>query len=830
MKIVSKSLVLVLVLALMLCAIPAAFAATGTGTENDPYVYTEIPSEPITVPAMGEVFVTLPAGGKQLNVTAAGEGVVVLDANIAGPWGYMEYGFALDGETLPVVLSEYEVGADVTLILQGGYEMDTLVTFELTEIEKGLEVNPDNAADYFFAGTGAYVLNKDLEADDSDGYFWSFTVPEGQGDKTIAVYTSPKDGFEDVEYSLELTYLMDDITIMPSSIDGNPVTTYRLPEGAEVSIHLFALMDDETWTIPALGAYVELCLVDGDDADPVSVKNRDQSTGEIVAMPFEAYVNAGAAITYCDGNSFSNTWIGKGIKVTTKSLNDEWELVPDLNLVAQTKIIMNGVEYTDKDGDGYIEFMAAANEDGNFEITIDNGSEENNKYIVEFVAEASEDVEAVCTHELMEHEEAVEVGCHQNGMMEYWYCPDCDCYFTDAEGENNIAYLSLTIPYDAENIVHVDAVDPCHANGMKEYWQCTVCEAIFADENLATLTNTKYLTILATEELEHVEAYEPGCHQNGMKEHWYCAVCDCYFADAEGQQNVAYLSLVIPYDAENIVHVDAVAPCHANGMEEYWQCTVCEAIFADEALTKLTNTKALTILATMELEHVEAYEPGCHQNGMKEHWYCAGCDCYFADAEGKQNVASLSLAIPFDTANIIHVDAVAPCHTNGMEEYWQCTVCEAIFADEALTKLTNVKALTILANTELEHVEGYEAGCHQNGMMEHWYCAGCDCYFTDAEGKQNVASLSLVIPFDASHIEYVPYKAATETEDGNYEYWHCTECHAIFTDAELTQLSNIKNVTIPAGSVADTGDVIMLAVLGAMMSTTGLVVLGKKKH
>jgi hypothetical protein len=35
-------------------------------------------------------------------------------------------------------------------------------------------------------------------------------------------------------------------------------------------------------------------------------------------------------------------------------------------------------------------------------------------------------------------------------MNEYWYCAGCDCFFTDAEGKQIIAYLSLTIPATGE--------------------------------------------------------------------------------------------------------------------------------------------------------------------------------------------------------------------------------------------------------------------------------------------------------------------------------------------------------------------------------------------
>ena len=92
----------------------------------------------------------------------------------------------------------------------------------------------------------------------------------------------------------------------------------------------------------------------------------------------------------------------------------------------------------------------------------------------------------------------------------------------------------------------MEAVEACHADGMAEYWFCPECEAVFADAEGKILTNRMNLTIPADRELVHVEAVAPTATENGIMEHWYCEECDCYFTDAEGKYNVAYLSLVIP--------------------------------------------------------------------------------------------------------------------------------------------------------------------------------------------------------------------------------------------------------------------------------------------
>ena len=104
------------------------------------------------------------------------------------------------------------------------------------------------------------------------------------------------------------------------------------------------------------------------------------------------------------------------------------------------------------------------------------------------------------TGHVLEHTAGYEPGCHQTGLNEYWYCAECDCFFTDEEGKFNIAYKSLIIP--------------------------------------------------AKGELEHRAEVAATATEDGMKEHWYCAECDCYFTDAEGKMNIARKSLVIPATGE----------------------------------------------------------------------------------------------------------------------------------------------------------------------------------------------------------------------------------------------------------------------------------------
>lgn len=83
--------------------------------------------------------------------------------------------------------------------------------------------------------------------------------------------------------------------------------------------------------------------------------------------------------------------------------------------------------------------------------------------------------------------------------------------------------------------------------------------------------------------------------------------------------------------------------------------------------------------------------------------------------------------------------------------------------------------------------EAKKASCTEDGNTAYWSCNHCDKLFSDADGKTEVAYKDVVIEKvahtlpDSEHHVAVP---STCTENGNYEYWHCTACGQNFRDAE----------------------------------------------
>ena len=345
----------------------------------------------------------------------------------------------------------------------------------------------------------------------------------------------------------------------------------------------------------------------------------------------------------------------------------------------------------------------------------------------------------------LQYEEAVEPTCCMQGVAECLYCEECYEYF-DLNGDP-VEYWDLMIPALNDKLVKVEAVAAtCCATGILEHYECTECGSLYWSEEGANggFFNMAFgpSVIEPATDLEYVEAVEVTNHKNGSHAYFYCPKCDVVYD--EDMRLTNRLNLVIPSE-HTLEHVEAKKACHANGYAEYWFCAECDAVFTDAEGKYLTNRLNLVIPAVSELVYVPAAD-ACHVPGTQEYWYCPDCEAVYADEAGTQLTNRMNLKIAPD-CELVHMEAVDACHNNGTAEYWFCPDCEAVYADEAGTQLTNRMNLTIAGDMDaLKHFDAVAATADKEGMLEHWYCEGCDCYFTDAEGKYNVARLSLIIP------------------------------------------------------------------------------------
>ncbi|MCF0122577.1 MAG: S-layer homology domain-containing protein, partial [Ruminiclostridium sp.] len=87
------------------------------------------------------------------------------------------------------------------------------------------------------------------------------------------------------------------------------------------------------------------------------------------------------------------------------------------------------------------------------------------------------------------------------------------------------------------------------------------------------------------------------------------------------------------------------------------------------------------------------------------------------------------------------------------------------------------------------------------GNNEFWECSGCDKIFSDADGQNDTTAIAVVInptgtdPDHQHKLTKVEAKAATETEAGNDEYYTCSECGKLFKDENGQTETTLADVT-----------------------------------
>ncbi len=132
--------------------------------------------------------------------------------------------------------------------------------------------------------------------------------------------------------------------------------------------------------------------------------------------------------------------------------------------------------------------------------------------------------------------EGKEPGCTEDGNTEYWTCTECGKYFSDENGETEIAENSWVIP--------------AHGHTWGEW---TVVKEAAADEEglerrvcMNDPSHTEERVIPKTETiLTKVEATEATCEEDGNTEYWTDEE-GRYYADAEGTEEITPESTVIP--------------------------------------------------------------------------------------------------------------------------------------------------------------------------------------------------------------------------------------------------------------------------------------------
>ncbi len=126
------------------------------------------------------------------------------------------------------------------------------------------------------------------------------------------------------------------------------------------------------------------------------------------------------------------------------------------------------------------------------------------------------------------HYEAVAPTCTTDGNIEYWYCSNCEKYFSDEGCQTEISQADTVDEATGHSKTHYKAEAPtCTTDGSIEYWYCDVCEKYFRDEAMTQEIEKAQITVSAKGhgDTETANAKEATCTEEGYTGDQVCKDC-----------------------------------------------------------------------------------------------------------------------------------------------------------------------------------------------------------------------------------------------------------------------------------------------------------------
>lgn len=96
---------------------------------------------------------------------------------------------------------------------------------------------------------------------------------------------------------------------------------------------------------------------------------------------------------------------------------------------------------------------------------------------------------------------------------------------------------------------------------------------------------------------------------------------------------------------------------------------------------------------------------------------------------------------------------------------------------------------------ELVHHDAVAAGCETSGSVEYWHCAVCGKDFADADGGQEIKSVT--ISASGHSLVYHERVAPTYGAEGRAAHYACAVCGALFLDAAAEQPVSAEALVLP---------------------------------
>ena len=515
------------------------------------------------------------------------------------------------------------------------------------------------------------------------------------------------------------------------------------------------------------------------------------------------------------------------------------------------------------------------------------------------------DIVIVAHHDLF-HYDAVEESCYSDGYIEYWQCNQCGDYFideragTNAHLVNSVSWEQIERPAHHSPVLHVAHEATCAAEGNIAYWECSVCHVLFSDQACthsividdtiiakkphtvitdaavaatctapgltqgshcsvcgeiieaqhetdalghqwgdyettqaatctATGTETRYCerdhshsesrTIpMIDHSLTAHEAHAATCTEDGNSAYWECTVCHRLFSDSDGSNQITPQDVIVAATGHTSVSTPTQDPtCIEAGHTGGTHCSVCDAVLTlptptpalghewsdwtttleptenDEGSEHRTcsrcSAEEIRAIPALGHEHTPsafaAVASTCTVAGHSAYWECTSCHRYFSDAECTNEIDLSSTELPLAQHTHVTIPGVAAtCTSTGLTDGIKCSVCELVIEERQVIPMVDHK---------LDHHAASDPTCTENGNNEYWQCSDCHGYFSDANGNTSITESATVRAATGHTPETDAYVAATCTSIGHTEGSHCSVCHAVIVaQEEIPMLAHTK--------------------------------------
>ena len=329
----------------------------------------------------------------------------------------------------------------------------------------------------------------------------------------------------------------------------------------------------------------------------------------------------------------------------------------------------------------------------------------------------------------------------------------------------------------------------CAGTDTAQYYYCKACgHVVDKDGTIVDLTALNGHTPGST---QYPADYAP-CTGGCKTSYYRCTVCNLP-CDANGDGSVYTPAgpMPHPHTPGSVLHAADWNRKDGGYIRSYYTCTVCDTPCDAKGHAASYAGPSENCPMGLHTPGSEKHEPDytpC-SGGIKEEWY--ECDVCGAPCDAKGNTLEVLPPIGHTPGSEKHGPNYSPCSGGIKEDWYECEACGQPCDAEGNSIEIHEPTGSHTPGSEKHEPDYTPCG---GGIKEDWYeCETCGqpC---DAEGN----SIEFHEPTGSHHLVEVPAKDPTYEEDGNSAYWVCSECQALFKDAEgATPIEDESEIVIP---------------------------------